>query len=338
MTKVSIIIPVYNVKDYIEECIQSVINQTYSNIEILLIDDCGTDESVSIAARVLCAQSRFDYKILYHNYNRGLSAARNTGIDAATGDFVYFLDSDDWIIPRCIELLVRMSKQYPKSDLIQGGALVSDNSIPWFDLEKASLPEHCADRYLIKTQLLGREQLPVTSWNKLVRLSLIKKNRLYFVEGLIHEDIVWNNLLAKYVEELSVLHFNTYIYRIRGNSIKTSGKEFEAKRMLHVYALLIRSIDSMYRKEQIDWIIFLLDRMYFENNTVSIRKEIGLLANLLSSYCSYPLSLRLKAKGLLAQLCDSWCSKVSYYFFYQLSCDKTLLEICIASLKKIFHS
>ena len=93
--KVSIIIPVYNVDSYIETCLQSVFNQTYQNIEVIIVDDCGTDHSMEIVEKVVSTyKGTFSIKILHHNLNSGLSAARNTGIKNATGEYIYFLDSD----------------------------------------------------------------------------------------------------------------------------------------------------------------------------------------------------------------------------------------------------
>jgi glycosyltransferase involved in cell wall biosynthesis len=106
MIKVSVIVPVYNVSEYIERCWDSIRNQTYKNIEVLFVDDCGTDDSVAKLEGYLAAEDTVDARILHHSRNRGLSAARNTGLEAATGEYVYFLDSDDDVTEDCIESLV----------------------------------------------------------------------------------------------------------------------------------------------------------------------------------------------------------------------------------------
>ena len=88
---VSIIIPVYNVAEYIEKCLYSVIQQKTYNIECILVDDCGTDNSIEIAEKIINQYNGpISFKLLHHNHNRGLSAARNTGINIATGDYVFF--------------------------------------------------------------------------------------------------------------------------------------------------------------------------------------------------------------------------------------------------------
>ena len=102
--KVSIIIPIYNVAKYVTACLNSVFNQTYKDLEVILIDDCGQDNSMEIVHNFVESHPQpFPIRILYHKQNRGLSAARNTGISAAEGDFIYFLDSDDTIASNCIE-------------------------------------------------------------------------------------------------------------------------------------------------------------------------------------------------------------------------------------------
>ena len=105
MTKVSIIIPVYNVEPYIEECLLSVSSQTMTEgVECIIVDDCGKDNSMSIAERFIEEYiGKISFSIIHHGSNRGLSAARNTGIKAAKGEYVYFLDSDDTITADCIQ-------------------------------------------------------------------------------------------------------------------------------------------------------------------------------------------------------------------------------------------
>ena len=110
MLGVSIVVPVYNVAPYIESCLKSVMGQTYAgDMECLLVDDCGSDDSMAIAERMIGAYTGpIRFQILHHEHNRGLSAARNTGTDAATGDYVLYLDSDDELTQDCIERLMRL--------------------------------------------------------------------------------------------------------------------------------------------------------------------------------------------------------------------------------------
>ena len=97
MTSISIIIPVYNVEKYIEACLHSVMAQTYTGpMECILVDDCGQDNSIGVAEKMISDyQGTIHFRILHHDHNRGQSAARNTGMDAATGEYIFFSDSDD---------------------------------------------------------------------------------------------------------------------------------------------------------------------------------------------------------------------------------------------------
>ena len=123
---VSIIIPVYKVEDYIERCLRSVINQTYSRLECILVDDCSPDNSVSIAKKVL-AEFTFNAKFIFHHQNEGLSVTRNTGIQHATGKYLYFLDSDDEITPDAIKRLVEISEKY-QAEITVGKNIVIDEN------------------------------------------------------------------------------------------------------------------------------------------------------------------------------------------------------------------
>ena len=110
--KVSIIVPVYNVAKYIERCLLSVLNQTWPDLEVILVNDCTPDNSMEIVRRVVASHPRGAVvRCLEHEENRGLSAARNTGILASVGDYLYFLDSDDYISANAIELLADAAVQ-----------------------------------------------------------------------------------------------------------------------------------------------------------------------------------------------------------------------------------
>lgn len=105
MVNISVIVPVYKVEIYIEKCIQSLLAQTYSDFEIILIDDCSPDRSIQLAKEILENQARITYKIISKEKNEGLSAARNTGIEAANGKYLLFVDSDDWIEKETLQKL-----------------------------------------------------------------------------------------------------------------------------------------------------------------------------------------------------------------------------------------
>ena len=120
----SIIIPVYQVEQYIQKCLLSVVSQSYTKgIECILVNDCTKDESINIAQKLIDEyRGNIKFRIINREENGGLSAARNTGILEAKGDYLYFLDSDDYITPDCIKVLAETAQKFPKAQIVQAGA------------------------------------------------------------------------------------------------------------------------------------------------------------------------------------------------------------------------
>ena len=217
MRKVSIIIPVYNVVDYIERCWKSVNAQTYSNIELIFVDDCGTDESISKLETLISEGSRFPVQIIKHKKNRGLSAARNTGIEASSGDYIYFLDSDDDLAPSCIEELVAPLGDYDYDFVIGDYKLIGDGGYSPLLLPEGGI---IGNEKIIKAYAEGKWY--VMAWNKLLKKSFILGNGLFFKEGIIHEDVLWTFKLACLSESMYVVPKPVYNYYVRKASIMTS--------------------------------------------------------------------------------------------------------------------
>lgn len=227
--QVSIIIPVYNVAPYIEKCLRTVMSQTYmGEMECLLIDDCGEDDSMAIANKIIIKyqqekrENKIDFRFLKHDHNRGLSAARNTGIEYARGAWLYFLDSDDWIIPECIQMMMERVEKFPLTEAVFAGAI--NECRPWMDFKKKEFPEYSDDQNWIQESILRRTQFGMTAWNKLVKRTFIIENNFLFKEKLIHEDELWNFLLAQKLSHLSILKLNTYYYEDHPQSIVSEKK------------------------------------------------------------------------------------------------------------------
>lgn len=218
--KVSIIIPVYNVAPYIHRCLQSIVAQTYHDIECFLIDDCGTDNSMQLVEQFI---NQYDGDILFiiirHQQNRGLSAARNTGIKAATGDYVYFVDSDDAITPDCIELLTDLAAKHPEADYIQGEIVAGID-----DLMKGhtdpDVPDFCDNRQLLENIILCKTHR--TAWNRLIKRSFLIGNSLFFLPGILMEDHLWTYFVAKSAHAVVFSHEGTYLYYNNKDSLVNS--------------------------------------------------------------------------------------------------------------------
>lgn len=245
--KVSIIVPVYNVALWIESCIASLKHQTCTDFELILVDDCGTDDSISIAENMLGNSCEFPVKILYHQNNRGLSAARNTGVDAAEGEFLLFVDSDDQLLPDALNLLLLKAEQ-TKADLVMGEIQMggSSNGIWHIPFKKDIL---VGRENIIKAYL--QEQWYVMVWNKLVRTDFVKRNRLYFEEELrTHEDGVWSFMTHCITERVAFVHSPTYIYNVRENSIMTNNSNLKHHQELGCLSQQI--IDRIAKRYHID--------------------------------------------------------------------------------------
>lgn len=215
---ISVIVPIYNVENYILECLQSVAVQTKTkDVECILVDDCGTDNSVKVAEQFISAyEGDISFALLHHPENKGLSAARNTGIKNARGKYLFFLDSDDTIKPYCLDELFALAETY-QTDMVQGSYESDLASMKRF--EDSPLPEFSDDKSFIKRTLLNYDVNPVMAQNRLVRRQLVVENNLWFKEGIIHEDLYWSFFLAKVVERICFCKQKTYFYRSTPGSI-----------------------------------------------------------------------------------------------------------------------
>lgn len=216
MVKVSVIVPIYNVSEYITGCMRSLASQTFCDFEVILVDDCGTDDSVDKAVEVL-SSCNVNHKLLHHKHNRGLSAARNTGMSVAEGEYIYFLDSDDTISSDCLELLVGKAEEL-HVQMVAGGIHVdgNDDNIPLLNT-KAEAYYTNAD--VFKSYLAGEYYM--MAWNKLVRKDFLLDNHVEFVEGLVHEDNPWSFETACKLSSIAFVENPTYNYLVRENSLQT---------------------------------------------------------------------------------------------------------------------
>ena len=183
--KVSILVPVYRAEKFIERCARSLFEQTYHNIEYIFADDCSPDDSIGVLKTIIAEypDRANSVHILYHDHNRGVSAARNTIMDSCTGDFFFHVDPDDWIELDSIELLV--NKQ-----LETGADIVTANMI---SEEDSNQTEYLTGGYDMDRESALRAILDTTISHvltrRLIRTSLVKDNNLRYVEGVnLDED------------------------------------------------------------------------------------------------------------------------------------------------------
>ncbi len=228
---ISIIIPVFNVEKYVEKCLRSVMSQSVSgmNIECIIVDDFGQDNSMDVVSRTIeNYNGPIEFKILKHDANRGLSAARNTGIRAAKGEYISFLDSDDCLLPDAVSNLIEIAKKYPAVDIVQGELQLSKPNkgiASFLNVSAVELPEYVFGRSDARHTMLF--DMPVVACAKLIRRDFILKNDLFFAEGMVHEDNMWSISASKFIDSIAVCFTPVYLYNyglqgsITGNTDKT---------------------------------------------------------------------------------------------------------------------
>jgi len=209
MIKISIIIPVYNVEDFLPKCLDSVINQTYKNIEIIVINDETPDNSQRIIDEYIINDNRI--VSIIHKKNKGLGGARNTGINVATGDYIFFLDSDDWIENTAIETLIDEIKKN-NSDIIKFGRI---NKYP--SLEEIWLPSHknniCKNGWNDITESLKNRNFNSICCTNIYRTELIQQNKIIFPEKLLFEDFYFTIQTHIYAKKISYIDKPLYYWR-----------------------------------------------------------------------------------------------------------------------------
>lgn len=225
MKKLSIIVPIYNIENYIEECVNSIIRQDYHNYELLLIDDGSTDDS-----GIKCDEiGKNDNRIkVIHKTNGGLSDARNTGIDNSSGEYIMFIDGDDYLYDeKCLSKIVKCLEEN-NSDVIQYKMVYYyENKNKYVYNSDLIFLEKNKKQYL---EILNKNgQISVSACDKVIKRSIIKKNNIYFEKGLLSEDVKWSYHLYLVTKSITTLNENVYVYRQqRENSISTTRSEKNA--------------------------------------------------------------------------------------------------------------
>ena len=289
---ITAVIPVYNVEKYADFCIRSVANQSYKNIEIILVDDGATDSSAEICEKWLLKDNRI--KVI-HKQNGGLSDARNYGLEIANGEYVCFIDSDDYIEPTIFENALKKSEEHNSNivvwgyfkDFVDGQNTVSKQ-------EKHGISGICSlcdgYRFLLQDDILG---VTGYAWNKLYKKELLDKNGFRFQKGIsLVEDVLFNVPVMCECDE--ILYIDTigthYIQRNRETlGTKLYGNHFELK---------MRAIECKCR---------LLEHFGADKNTVENfrgTEYISMLRSMIRIIANLPLEYSEKYKKMAQLLAD----------------------------------
>lgn len=240
---ISIVIPVYNVELYIEDCLTSVINQTYNNLEIIIVDDGSLDHSINIAQKVVSNDERV---VFLTKENGGLSDARNAGILKSQGEYIYFLDSDDILTVDCIDSLYE-ALYISKTDMAIGNhkEIVDKDVLERVDNVSSIKYDVLSSVQAFKniySKNLHTCILHTVAWNKLYKTNLIKE--ILFPYGKTHEDEFTTYKLYMKIENVVYIDKITYGYRIRDNSIMTSQFNLNSLHTIEAYEERIKLLEK----------------------------------------------------------------------------------------------
>lgn len=240
MELISVIVPAYNVKSYLERCVNSIINQTYENLEIILVDDGSTDGTGTICDKMAQEDPRI---IVIHKENGGLSDAKNAGLEVCKGDFISFIDSDDYIEPDMYKCMIEEMKDESIS-LVAVGFVVTEadgsNHITGAQQRKKLTKE---DAFM---NLFEKEEMLPSSVNKLYRRFLFENLR--FRKGMINEDTEIIPKILNICDYVIILDKALYHYILRKGSITQSEFALRDYEGIAVYAISVEVCKSNYPK------------------------------------------------------------------------------------------
>lgn len=250
MAKVSIIVPVYNVEKYLRSCLDSIVKQTYSDMEIICINDGSTDSSLEI----LKEYANKDFRIIViDKINEGQSSARNVGLKIATGDFCYFIDSDDSIELETIEYLVSKMSSNDVDCVIHNAVCLNENdsyskkmsrlSQQWFD-------EFCKPEGVYNVPLDIKNNIPCVAWNKLYKMSIIREFDCKFIKGLVNEDeaFLWEYL----IHCRNYYHSNKCLYKYLRRRNSTMWELKDTEKILDILKIQVEIFNTVKKYKNIE--------------------------------------------------------------------------------------
>ena len=248
MCKVSVIVPVYNTENYLTRCLQSLAGQTFNDMEFIIVDDGSTDRSGQIIDNFVLQDKRFR---VIHQANRGLGEARNVGIEMARGDYIAFVDSDDWVIYKAYERLLAAAEKW-KVDILLADLVYS------FEDGRRVNPFKRKDSTVFQDVLTGRECFLALSrqrvFNPMVMVYLYR--RAYIMEHgfrfapILHEDALWSPIVICAAQRMKVMDFKFYGYQQREGSITHSVDPRRYESLLYVAEQLYNYMQQHFKENR----------------------------------------------------------------------------------------
>ena len=242
---ISVIIPVYGVEKYIAQCLESVIDQTYKNLEIIVINDGTKDRSAEIAKEYAAKDSRIK---VYDFKNGGLSVARNRGLEIATGEYISYLDSDDWLDTKMYETLLETAMKN-EADMVKCGIIetngAAEEKITFSDVKIINNEQHKAFENYFKGILR------TLAWNGLYKRELAKKVK--FPDNVVHEDNYSSGMFLYLSKKVLVIPFCGNYYRVNDAGISKGGMKKPLDKILAIIKLKQDLLKLGFADKKLDW-------------------------------------------------------------------------------------
>ena len=306
---ISIIVPVYNAQDYIRKCLNSIIKQSYADIEIIIVNDGSTDNSINTIQDLMIEDNRI--KII-NRENGGLSAARNTGIAHAKGEFLMFVDSDDELEKNAIEQLYNDINKN-QSDVSMGKvSIIYDTHQELKDSDDWYYAIRYNGLYAINDDIIN--DIHCSAWGKLFKQKIIKNQSILFPEGLCYEDAYWHWAYLTSCNKISFIKYPVYKYYRRKNSIMSN--TYDEKEGLAIQHLFIC-------EKIIDF--------WQEKNLLSKRYKTAVM--ILEKY--FWFSFRYSQKFEKARVVYE-CARIARKFSLPIEENSTIDKICKGNLSFLF--
>ncbi len=286
--RISVIIPVYNTADYLESALLSVLKQTLEEIEVLIINDGSTDNSSKIIEAFQKKDNRIKY---YYQENQGQSVARNTGLDNSSGEYVYFMDSDDILESHALEVCYQRCEADNLDFVFFDADVFSEDggSLRWDYIRTGKISEELQTGGEAMLKLLNIGRFRVAPWLLFIKRSFIEKSKFRFFPGIIHEDELFTTKLFLEANRVALVPLVLFHRRIRPNSTMT--KKFSSRNAegylkvieeLRNYSLNIDRIKvSLVERE----IILLTNSLVYQAEAFSLKDRIVVLRRLRRLRC-----------------------------------------------------
>lgn len=335
--KISIIVPVFNVEKYLERCVESLVNQTHQNIEIILVDDKSNDSSPEICDKLAKSDSRI--KVVHKEKNEGLGFARNTGIENASGDFFLFVDSDDYLdLNTCEKTLEKLEEQNADICCFLWTDVFKDNEIKSDVLNSEAVfeNEEIIDKFLplcLAPDETGQEKEIGISANMLIyRASLFTENNLRFVSEreYVNEDMIFRIELCRHIKKAVVIPENFYFYYHNFGTLSTTYRESRFEESKKIYQKVREMLSAFGNAELQKRNI----RYFMINTMLCVKQEVE--------------TKKRKSKKAIKKICCDDClidainnyniekMPVQQRLFYELiKRNKPFLVYCLTLLKQI---